>query len=189
MHEILVPRGTYFLMNILPRIRKLRDLATNQLPGNFEGEIHKWALESIGVIALDKRLGLISGDCNEREAKFLASLESFFRLAYDLEFKPSLWRIIATPKFKEMMKVLTTMTDLSNEYIDEAKARLDKKANTAAKDHEESVLEKLLKINPTIAKVMAIDMLFAGVDTVYSILALNSKQGIKSASQNQSKLF
>lgn len=94
------------------------------------------------------------------------SLKSFFRLVFELEFKPSLWRIIATPKFKEMMKVLDTMTDLSCEYVDEAKAKLEEKSKNDTNSHEESILEKLLKIDPIIAKVMAMDMLFAGVDTV-----------------------
>lgn len=65
------------------------------------------------------------------------------------------------------MKVLNTLTDLSSQYIDEAKAKLDSKQTSSTRDHEESVLAKLMKIDPNIAKVMAMDMVFAGVDTVF----------------------
>jgi len=32
----------------------------NETPANFGHEINKWALESIGVIALDTRLGILN---------------------------------------------------------------------------------------------------------------------------------
>lgn len=153
-------------MYIFLRIRFLRNPTTNQLPENFEDELNKWTLESIGVIALDTRLGLISNKANEKAMEFIENLKLVFELAFDLEFNISIWRIVATPKYKKLMKVLDSLADSAREYIEEAAGKLKKRKTESTKDHEESVLEKLLKIDPIIAQVMAIDMIFAGVDTV-----------------------
>lgn len=40
------------------RIRSIRD-ANNEMPGDFQNELNKWALESISYIALNQRLGLV----------------------------------------------------------------------------------------------------------------------------------
>lgn len=153
-------------MYIFLRIRFLRNPTTNQLPENFEDELNKWTLESIGVIALDTRLGLISNKANEKAMEFIDNLKLVFQLAFDLEFNISIWRIVATPKYKKLMQVLDSLADSAREYIEEAAGKLKKRKTESTKDHEESVLEKLLKIDPIIAQVMAIDMIFAGVDTV-----------------------
>lgn len=50
-------------------------------------------------------------------------------------------------------------------YVDAAIERLNNNSSKAS-DHEESVLEKLLKIDRHAAIIMASDMLLAGVDTV-----------------------
>lgn len=44
--------------------------------------------------------------------------------------------------------------------------RISKENTKRKEDDDESVLEKLLKINPDYALLMAMDMLLAGVDTV-----------------------
>lgn len=47
--------------------------------------------------------------------------------------------------------------------IDEAKQRVEKQPSNSA---NQSVLEKLLKINKHVAVIMSLDMLIAGIDTV-----------------------
>lgn len=51
-------------------------------------------------------------------------------------------------------------------YIDKAIKNLEGKQKSQNSDWEPSVLEKILEKNRHAAVVMAIDMLFAGVDTV-----------------------
>ena len=53
----------------------------------------------------------------------------------------------------------------SKKYITKAKERLDKKSNS----QDESMLQKLLKIDEETAQIMAMDMLVAGIDTVSKI--------------------
>lgn len=50
-------------------------------------------------------------------------------------------------------------------YVDESIADFEKSRSTANKG-EESVLQKLLKIDRHYAVIMTFDMLFAGIDTV-----------------------
>lgn len=61
------------------------------------------------------------------------------------------------------------MQDTIASYIQEAIERMEaeEKAGVPPKaESEQSVLEKLLKVDKKIAQVMAMDMLLAGVDTV-----------------------
>lgn len=58
-------------------------------------------------------------------------------------------------------------------YIDKGILRLEKKDHNRDSDREPSVLEKMLKIDRHAAIVMAMDMLFAGVDTVSSFLGIS----------------
>lgn len=118
---------------------------------------------------MDTRLGLLSHTYNERSAKLIQASKDATRLVFDLEFKPSLWRIYETPDFKRLMAAFNAITDLSDEIIEEAKVRIEKKSKDSD-ENEQGVLEKLLKIDPLLAKVMAIDMLFGGIDTVCIVI-------------------
>ena len=61
---------------------------------------------------------------------------------------------------------MTFSCSLIMKYIDTAIERLESRPADYVSNHEPSVLEKLLKIDRQYAIVMAMDMLFAGVDTV-----------------------
>ncbi|KAH8284442.1 hypothetical protein KR018_008185, partial [Drosophila ironensis] len=98
--------------------------------------------------------------------KLFDYLDEFFVVAADLEMKPSPWRYISTPKYRRLMKALDGITDTTSAYVDEAIERLEKEATAGIvrPENEQSVLEKLLKVNKKVAIVMAMDMLMAGVD-------------------------
>lgn len=64
-----------------------------------------------------------------------------------------------------MMKVLDNIQDITVGYVNEALERLEREPSDKP-ESEQSVLEKLSKIDKKIATVMAMDMLMAGVDTV-----------------------
>lgn len=48
-------------------IREIRDPVTLEAPNTFGKNLKRWALESIGVIALDKRLGALRGETEESQ--------------------------------------------------------------------------------------------------------------------------
>ncbi|KAH8243064.1 hypothetical protein KR032_004292 [Drosophila birchii] len=152
------------------RIKDIRDPSTQEVPGDFIDTINRWTLESVSVVALDKQLGLLSEAGKDTEAlKLFKHLEDFFVLGGDLEMKPSVWRYIKfTPKFKKLLAAMDGIQDITLAYVKEAIKRLEKEAKEGVvrPENEQSVLEKLLKVDKRVATVMAMDMLMAGVDTV-----------------------
>lgn len=99
------------------RIKTLRD-EKNEMPANFLYELNKWALESIASIALDQRLHILDGqqdDENSKATQLIKSVDGFFSLSYELEMLPSPWKYIATPKYKQLMKVFDNLTEYVNE--------------------------------------------------------------------------
>ncbi|XP_017112201.1 probable cytochrome P450 12a4, mitochondrial [Drosophila elegans] len=153
------------------RIKEIRNHSTLEAPEDFIDTINRWTLESVSVVALDKQLGLLKDSNNEEEAlRLFHYLDEFFIVSADLEMKPSPWRYIKTPKLKRLLKALDGIQEVTLAYVDEAIVRLDKeeKAGVVKPESEQSVLEKLLKVNRKVATVMAMDMLMAGVDTTSS---------------------
>ncbi|XP_055847818.1 cytochrome P450 CYP12A2-like [Episyrphus balteatus] len=158
--------------DFIQRIREIRDPKTNEMPGNFVDEINRLTFESVAVIALDQELGLIrrNRDSPEAEALF-RSLRDFFDLAYELDIKPSLWKIIKTPKFYKMMRVSETMFQITKKYIEDALERMEKNPHsTEDSSYQKSVVEKLAEKDKLVAIVMAMDMMLAGVDTTTTTL-------------------
>lgn len=100
------------------RIKTLRDDKL-ELPPKFMHELNRWALETIASIGLDQRLHILDGsvsDKNKRAMELIKAVDDFFTLSFELELKPSLWRYIATPKYKELMKVFDIMTEYVNQF-------------------------------------------------------------------------
>lgn len=180
----------------LTKMRMIRDPNTLEMPNNFGHELNCWALETVGELALDERLGVLDNTQNHHGTTIinviyhlnmsvyielnavtcwfffsrLQSVKDFFILAYELDVALSIWKYYKTPKFYKLMEVFDQMTETIMLYVDKAVARLDARDqlnNNGASDR--SVLEKLLMIDRRIAIVMAFDMLLAGVDTVKNI--------------------
>lgn len=158
------------------KVRALRNADTLEMPSDFGNELNKWALESIGVIALDDRLGALMNDTAEGR-QIIELVKNFFVLTYELDVAPSVWKYYKTPQFKKLMSVFDQMTALIMKYVDRAVVRLDQTNGSSTDAEDRSILEKLLKIDRRIAVVMAFDMLLAGVDTVIiaqSVLPISS---------------
>ncbi|XP_017020158.1 probable cytochrome P450 12a4, mitochondrial [Drosophila kikkawai] len=156
------------------RIRETRDTNTLEVPDDFIDTVNRWTLESVSVVALDKQLGLLKDVNKESEAlRLFHYLDEFFIVAADLEMKPSPWRYIKTPKLKRLLTALDGIQEVTSAYVEEAIVRLEKEAKEGVvrPENEQSVLEKLLKVNKKVATVMAMDMLMAGVDTTSSTFA------------------
>lgn len=151
-------------------IRAIRDPNTFEAPKDFIEHINRWTLESVSVVALDKQLGLLKEN-SEKSANVMLlfkSLDEFFTYAAVLEVQPSLWRYIHTPMMKKLLNAFDNIQKVTLEYVNEAVERLDSEAKRGIvkPPSEQSVLEKLLKIDKKVATIMAMDMLMAGVDTV-----------------------
>ncbi|XP_058978069.1 cytochrome P450 CYP12A2-like isoform X2 [Musca domestica] len=157
------------------RIQQIRNPRTQEVPATFVEEIHRWAVESVGVIALDHRLDMLSRKQRDATAeRLIESIMTFFECAGELEFKPTIWKYYKTPTFKKLIKSLDGITTITKIFIDQAVEEIKKECKTPGVEnanHKTSVLKQLIKIDKNIAMVMAMDMFLAGVDTTTTLFA------------------
>lgn len=184
------------------KTKQERDAETLEMRNQFGHELNRWALESIGVIALDERLGALwdSGTSEEGQQvievcilswayfvwmciqmitiRIFQLVKEFFVLSYELDVSLSIWKYYKTPQFKRLMWVFDQMTEKIMKRVDNAVARLEalEKTGSGVNTSDRSVLEKLLLIDKRIAIVMAFDMLLAGIDTVRSCMSIDSEK-------------
>lgn len=104
-----IPSIDAITREFVEQLRAMRD-SNNELPASFGHELNKWSLESIGCIALDRRLGVLGDGNAEMSLEITTNIKDFLRLSYQLEIQPSLWRYVATPKFNQLMAVYDSIT-------------------------------------------------------------------------------
>ncbi|XP_053673839.1 cytochrome P450 CYP12A2-like [Anopheles nili] len=146
-------------------VQELRD-ERQELPDNFNEWLNRWALETMGVLVLDTRLGVLNRDQTPEVSKLVTLTKDAVTLFYQLDVLPSLWRKVKTPGFYRLMRTLDDLYHLIAGKIDEAVQRMEK--NPSADSDTLSILEKLLKVDRKAAFIMSLDSLFAGVDTTSS---------------------
>lgn len=141
----------------------------NELPADFDQWLNRWALETMGVLALDTRFGVLDEQESEEARNIVKYTRELFELVYQLDVLPSIWKYYKTPTYNRLMTVFDKLSEISMGKVDEAVKRLEK--NPSASSDNQSVLEKLLKINRDVAIVMAYDMVLGGVDTTTSAIS------------------
>lgn len=82
----------------------------NELPGDFNQWLNRWALEMIGVLALDTRFGVLEKDISQDSSDMIKYVREVFELTYQLDVLPSVWKYYKTPAFKRLMNVLDELT-------------------------------------------------------------------------------
>lgn len=142
------------------RIKLLRD-AKGETPDDFLEYMNSWSIESIGLIALDTRLGVLD---NPEASKVNQAMKKFIQYAFEYDTLPGIWRLVKTPGFWRVMKTYEELTNMFRAYAEEAIKRLE--GNIVDDEQEPGVFEKLLKVDKHVAFVMAFDMLVGGVETV-----------------------
>lgn len=95
--------------DFMNKIHLLRE-DNGEMPATFGTEMSLWALESIGVIALDRRLGVLSFERDEDAELLIKTVKDFFRISLNIEMSPPIWKYYQTKEFKELMEVFENMT-------------------------------------------------------------------------------
>lgn len=95
----LTPIVTHF------RLQNLRD-ENCEMPKDFDNEIHKWALECIGRVALDVRLGCLDPNLSaDSEAQNIIECARYaLRNIAILELKAPFWRYIPSSLWTRYVK-------------------------------------------------------------------------------------
>ncbi|CAD7015082.1 unnamed protein product [Ceratitis capitata] len=149
----------------IERLDAILDPHTGRLSTDFSEEAKMWAFETVALVALNTRLGLMSREkSNAMALKLSESIAEFFSLCYYYEVIPPFWRYFETAGFKKLIKAYDSITEITTHYIEKAMEQFDQSAEG------KSVLEKLYRIDKNVAVVMAMDMLMAGMDTTSSAL-------------------
>ncbi|XP_069184320.1 probable cytochrome P450 49a1 [Procambarus clarkii] len=136
----------------------------NELPGDYVEELLKWALESLGLVALNKRIGCLED--SEEGQKIIQSSISMMEATGDCEFGVHLWKYFPTAPLRRMWKAHDNLLDVILEKVDQAKQDLE------ARDPEDSgelnILESLLT-TPGLSLedviTFMVDLFFAGIDS------------------------
>lgn len=135
---------------------------------NILKEIYKWALESIGLVVFNTRLGCLKKDLspNSETMILVNAVQDTFALLNKLEIGLHSWKWFPSPSYRKTMKaqliVARTATKYINKTLEEAKNR------SKNSDEQPSLLENLLRTKGNTMEdviVMINDILLAGVDT------------------------
>lgn len=98
-----VPAVDEVTQDFVKRLHSLRD-QNMENPADFYSELNMWTLESIGQITLDTRLVIFDNTSSKNMHSLMSDLKDFFYLTYQLNFKPSLWKLFPTPSYRKLIR-------------------------------------------------------------------------------------
>lgn len=154
-------------LDFIKRIEEIKQ-ENGELPADFDNEIHKWALECIGRVALDVRLGCLGKTLSpdSEPQKIIDAAKFALRNVAVLELKLPFWRYIPTPLWSRYVRNMDYFVEICTKHIDAAMARLKQKRNV--KEEELSLVERILagESNPKMAYILALDLILVGIDTI-----------------------
>jgi hypothetical protein len=89
----------------IDRCNRLLD-ENSEVPADFDNEIHKWSLESIVLILLDTRLGVLDENLpiDSDSQKFIDSVKFVLRTGAYFELKGIMWRFFNTPLWRKYVR-------------------------------------------------------------------------------------
>ncbi|XP_063701234.1 probable cytochrome P450 301a1, mitochondrial [Culicoides brevitarsis] len=143
--------------------------ANSELPDDFDNEVHKWALECIGLVALDTRLGCLEPDLgpDSEPIQIINAAKYALRNVATLELKAPYWRYFPTPLWTKYVNNMDFFVEVCLKYIRSATARMEAREGLALKG-EPSLLERVIQSEKSekLATIMALDMILVGIDTI-----------------------
>ncbi len=149
---------------------------SDQCITNFLPEIYRFTFEAVALVALDTRLGCMKADLDPELKKFFETMQLFLGSFPKVMTSIPTWKIMPprwNKMFRETEDYLQILLDYGQARVQESIERMKNRTEDDGQ-HEMSVLEKMIVRNgteSTIPIVMALDMLFAGIDTTGNTLA------------------
>ncbi|KAK8738180.1 hypothetical protein OTU49_004087, partial [Cherax quadricarinatus] len=89
------------VLNFMDRIAAMQE-EFGEMPSNFQFELYKWALESVGLVALNRRLGCLEPSIQKdsEPMRLITIVNEIFDLLNDTEMNFPYWKIFPTPSFR-----------------------------------------------------------------------------------------
>ncbi|XP_030388533.1 probable cytochrome P450 49a1 [Scaptodrosophila lebanonensis] len=171
------------------RIDALRD-ENDELPGNFLHELYKWALESVGRVSLDTRLGCLSPEGSEEAQQIIEAINTFFWAVPELELRMPLWRIYPTKAYRSFVRALDQFTAICMKNISLTMDKADAASEQPKSEADISIVERIVRKtgNRKLAAVLALDLFLVGVDTT-SVAASSTIYQLAKNPEKQKLLF
>ena len=151
------------------RIRPRRDSRTNQMPEDFLYELYRWALESVAFIALNTRLGCFDADlkAGSEQMEVIGAVRDIFETNANLDQAfLQWWRYLPSQEMRRFLGATEVFQTLTTKYVGQAMRRI---AESPSQDNSgpPTLLELFAArgCSERVATVMALDMIFAGIDT------------------------
>ncbi|XP_066267323.1 probable cytochrome P450 49a1 [Branchiostoma lanceolatum] len=146
---------------------------------NFINYVYRWALESISVVVLDKRLGCLTLDDLEpgSDAQLMIDgVNNFFRNLVKLELSGvGLYKYISTPTWRKFEKAMDQWHFVAAKLLKEKLVKSAAEEGTPT-ESDTDFLQSLLSRNDVTfeeAMLMAVTLLAAGIDTTGNTLMFN----------------
>ncbi|XP_011191202.2 probable cytochrome P450 49a1 isoform X2 [Zeugodacus cucurbitae] len=184
-----VPSLNEIAGEFMQRVHEMRN-ENDELPANFLHELHKWALESVGRVALDTRLGCLTPDGSEESQQIINAINTFFWAVPELELRMPLWRFYPTKAYRSFVKALDQFTEICLRNISRT---MDRAAAAPALQNAmqaDSIVGRIVRKtgNRKLAAVLALDLFLVGVDTTSVAISSTIYQLAKNPDKQQ-KLF
>lgn len=147
------------------RIRTIRN-EQSETPDDFLNEVHKWSLESLGLIALDTRLGCFDSHEGSESQRLIDAVHTFFLCVGELELRAPWWRIYPTAMFRKYVAALDSILSITSTHVEKALQECQ------ARGSSKSLLQDLVTAaGSRVAAIAALDMFLVGIDTTSNAVA------------------
>lgn len=161
-----VPVLGQIAQEFIDRIRLIRQ-ENNEMNPDFVNEMYRWALESVGVVGFNTRLGCLDPNLapDSEAQKMISAANLSFTAVNELEYGLPVWKYISTPKLRRLYEAQDFFTDTALKYVKQTIEMM--KHKPADSEEDPSILEEFFIRGMSVkdATVMVIDMLMAGIDT------------------------
>ncbi|XP_068217922.1 probable cytochrome P450 49a1 [Palaemon carinicauda] len=158
-------------LDFMERIAELQK-EHGEMPSDFIMELYKWALESVSLVALNRRLGCIAPNLPKDSEPMILIREAnnMMDALNKTEFGGQFWRLFPTASYRKLKNSHDKFLKVADENIRETEAQLlAKKSQPGGEEEEELTLMETLLLTPGLSRkdvvTLILDMLFAGIDT------------------------
>ncbi|KAH8321390.1 hypothetical protein KR074_003554, partial [Drosophila pseudoananassae] len=156
----------------IERIKEIRDPKTLEVPEDFMEEINRLIFDSLALVAFDRQMGLIRKNRNNPDALTMFRItRDILKYIFKLDVQPSMWRVFPTPTYRKLMQLLNESVEVAQKLLKDTQEKLEERRLAGGEINSNSMLQRMMAVDPKMATVMSLDVLFAGVDATSTTLS------------------
>ncbi|XP_041357475.1 cytochrome P450 10-like [Gigantopelta aegis] len=153
--------------DFVTRLNYIRDDVNHEVP-QLEKEIFKWAMESIGTLLFDERIGCLSNQPQKEAHAFIDNLQGCFVLQQPLMYNLPLYKYFPTKLWKAYEKYFDNVLTLGTHFVDKKVRAMQVSEENGETPDKASFLTYLLSqqsLSPSEAVETAVELLMSAVET------------------------